>query len=80
MKTLEQRVEDLEKSLADMKISLDSIKRLIDTQYRMTVTEAGRKGGSVKGIKKGPSAMSPERRAEILAKARAMKAQKASEK
>lgn len=75
MKTLEQRVTALEKK---MEIALDSIKRLIEDRERMTVREAGRKGGAAKVVK-GPSALSPERRAEILAKARAAKAAKREE-
>lgn len=69
---LEDRVTALEKK---MEIVLDSVKRLTDNRHKMTVHEAGRKGGEAKVVK-GPAALSPERRAEILAAARAAKAAK----
>jgi hypothetical protein len=60
MKTLEERVEALEKRVKKM---LDSFNKLKHSRG-MTVREFASKGGSAR-VLKGPASLSPERRHEI---------------
>lgn len=73
--SLDERLSTVQEKVAKLEKAVDSIKRLVDNRVAMTVSEAGRKGGSAK-VKKGPAALPASRRAEILAKARAAKAEK----
>jgi hypothetical protein len=68
VKDLERRLTDLEKRLAAIEKTIDNNRLLKQNKGVMTVSEMARKGGKATG-KKGLAAMSPERRAEIQAKA-----------
>lgn len=70
IKVLSRRIHTQEQFLLEFKKELASFKGLKHNRDTMTVSEAGRKGGSAKVVK-GPASLSPERRAEIAKKAAA---------